>query len=97
MRGTLCEYRDMVVAQSHPISVRSIVQRTIDRFGSKKCFAVWFYESHRTLELSARNFRKLVCDFLVSDVTNLACSHYAPAFDPAHAKVALAVPDQERL
>src|SRR5205814_5309274 len=67
------------------------------RFSGKKGFAIWFNESDSALELFERNFWKSIGRFLIGGIINFAGGDFAPAFDPAPAKMTFAVPNHEWL
>src|SRR5437667_175665 len=56
----LRESRNVIVTPRQPCSRRPILQRTIDGFRRKKCFAIWLDESHGVLELIDWNFGKQI-------------------------------------
>jgi len=72
------------------------LQRTIDGFRRKKCFAIWLDESHGVLELIEWNFGELISCLLVCRVINLTGGYFPPPLDPHFAKMTFAVPDHER-
>jgi hypothetical protein len=51
---------------------------------------------NRVLEGLGRNFRKTRSDFLEGRIVDRAVCQLAPAFDPAAAKMAIAVENEER-
>ena len=52
--------------------------------------------NNRVLELFPRNFWKTLRDFLIWRVLDFPRGNFAPAFNPATAKMAFAIPNHER-
>src|SRR6059036_1700315 len=94
--GDLRESRNVIVTPLQPFSRRPILQRTIDGFRGKKCFAIWLDESHGVLELIEWNFGELISCLLVCRVINLTGGYFPPPLDPHFAKMTFAIPDHER-
>ncbi len=64
---------------------------------SEECLSVGFNENDGTLEIFRENFRKSIRSFLIGRVIDFARGNFAPAFNPALAKMTFAVPNQQRL
>src|SRR6266478_987249 len=86
-----------IVTPGQPFSRTLVSQRAIDCFRAKKSLAIWFNESDSALELFEGNFWKSIRRFLIGDIINFVRSNFAPALDPAPAKMTFAVPNHERL
>ena len=95
--GNCRESRHVIITPGQPFSGRPASQRAIDSFRCKKGFAIWLDESNRAFELFDGNLRKPICCFLVGYIINFARGDFAPAFNPAFAKMTFPVPNHERL
>ena len=87
----------MLVTPPQPFFRATTAQRSINRCRRDKDLTVPIDVNDRALKLFRRDFRKAFRDLLVGCVLNFSASDYAPALDPAPAKVTFAIPNQERL
>src|SRR5207248_1718805 len=87
----------MLVTPPQPFFRATTAQRSINRCRRDKDLTVPIDVNDRALKLFRRDFRKAFRDLLVRCVLNFSAGNYAPALDPAPAKVTFAIPNQERL
>src|SRR5207237_6723528 len=90
------EAGNVLVAPPQPFFRAAATKRLINRFRRDENLTGLIDINNRVLELFPRNFWKTLRDFLIRRIVDFACGNFAPPFNPATAKMAVAIPNHER-
>src|SRR2546421_11303148 len=90
------ETGNMPVAPPQPFLGTAATQRLINRSRRDENLTGLIDINNRALELFAWNFSKTLRDLLKWRILDFARGNFAPAFNPATAEMAFAIPNHER-